>query len=90
MPLVKFTNILKRFYPNLKSVQVSGAKVADVLESLEKEYPGIKAYLVDDQGQLRQHVNIFIGDELIEDKEQLSDQVNDQDELYIGQAVSGG
>ncbi|MDX2303763.1 MAG: MoaD/ThiS family protein [Microscillaceae bacterium] len=90
MALVKFTNILKRFYPNLKSIQVPGKSVSEILNALENEYPGIKDYLVDDQGKLRQHVNIFIGEDLIQDKEALQDQVGEKDELYIGQAISGG
>ena len=39
---------------------------------------------------LREHVNIYINDELIVDRQQLSDEVNPGDQLYILPAVSGG
>ncbi|HAS39050.1 MAG TPA: molybdenum cofactor biosynthesis protein MoaD [Microscillaceae bacterium] len=91
MAKVKFTNLLRRFYPDLKDyIEVQGQKVAEVVESLNQQHPGLKDYLVDEQGKLRQHVNIFIGEELIRDKETLQDEVKDSDEIFILQAISGG
>ena len=90
MPQVKFTQALKRFYPNLDTLEINGSTVAEIVASLESHYPGLKDYVVDEQGKLRPHVNIFIGNRLIRDKDNLSDRVKDQDEVYIMQALSGG
>ncbi|MDN5204753.1 MoaD/ThiS family protein [Fulvivirgaceae bacterium BMA10] len=90
MPTVKFTYALKRFYPDLKEVRVQGKTVAEVLKDLDKLYPKLSTYIVDDQGMLRKHVNIFIGNTLIEDKESLGDMVDEEDEIFIMQALSGG
>ena len=90
MAVVKFTQNLKRFYPELVPAEVSGTTVSEVLNEIESMHQGIKDYIVDESGVLRQHVNIFIGNELIKDRQSLSDQVNDQDEVYIMQALSGG
>lgn len=91
MAKVKFTNLLRRFYPNLADhLEVEGNNVAEVLDTLNKEYPGLKDYLVDERGKLRQHVNIFIGEELIKDKETLLDALRPEDEIFILQAISGG
>ncbi|MCB9289472.1 MAG: MoaD/ThiS family protein [Lewinellaceae bacterium] len=90
MPTVRFTTALKRFFPSLKEHQVAGATVAEVLEEIEALYPGIRDYVVDEQGRLRQHVNIFLSGELIEDKEALQDKVGEKDEVYVFQALSGG
>ena len=90
MPLVKFTKNLQRFFPNLETVQVDGEDIAAVVGALDELYPGLAAYLVDDQGTLRQHVNIFIGEDLIQDPKTLSDKVKDEDQVYILQALSGG
>ncbi len=91
MAKVKFTNLLRRFYPNLKDhVEVQGQSVVAVVEALNQQHPGLKDYLVDERGKLRQHVNIFIGEELIKDKETLQDEVKDTDEIFILQAISGG
>lgn len=90
MPTVKFTNALKRFYPDLKEVQVSGITVARIIKNLDFIYPNISTYIVDEQGALRQHVNIFVQNEIIEDKKTLKDIVTENDEVYIIQALSGG
>lgn len=90
MPKVRFTPNLKRFYPTLQPMVVEGDTIAEVLTYVEDLHPGLCAYLVDEQGRLREHVNIFIGDTLIHDKSRLSDPVGPQDEVYILQALSGG
>ncbi|MCB0549159.1 MAG: MoaD/ThiS family protein [Phaeodactylibacter sp.] len=90
MPTVRFTTALRRFFPSLKEQEVAGGTVAEVLEEVESLYPGIKDYVLDEQGRLRQHVNIFLSGELIEDKETLQDRVRDKDEVYVFQALSGG
>ncbi|MEM7104306.1 MAG: MoaD/ThiS family protein [Bacteroidota bacterium] len=90
MPKVKFTYALKRFYPDLDTLELNAATVNEILPTLEEKFPGICAYIVDDQGSLRKHVNIFVDGKLIEDKKSLSDQVQDNSEVYIFQALSGG
>ncbi|MFY0651893.1 MAG: MoaD/ThiS family protein [Cyclobacteriaceae bacterium] len=90
MATVKFTANLKRFYPELRAMEIEARNVSDLLEELETKFPKIKHYLVDEQGRLRKHVNIFIGDELIEDRQGLTDEINSGQDIYIMQALSGG
>lgn len=90
MAKVKFTRALKRFYPNLDTLDISGGSVAEILQGLEKDHPGLTDYLIDETGKLRTHVNIFIGNRLIEDTENLLDSVKETDEIFIMQALSGG
>ena len=90
MAKVKLTSALKRFFPTLAEVSVNASNIHDVLVELEQKYPGISGYLVDDDGRLRQHVNIFVKGELIKDRDTLTDSLNDQDEVLIFQALSGG
>lgn len=90
MPKVKFTSNLKRFYPGLDTVEVNGKTVAQALEEINKEYEGIRDYIVDERGVLRKHVNIFIGNHLIKDRKALTDELVEKDEVYIMQALSGG
>jgi molybdopterin converting factor small subunit len=87
---VKFTSALKRFFPNLDETRLEAENVRTVLTKLEEKYPGISSYIVDDAGQLRQHVNIFLRGELIKDRIHLSDEVKPDDEVLIFQALSGG
>jgi molybdopterin converting factor small subunit len=69
---------------------IKASTIREVLVALEKKYPGISGYLIDDDGRLRQHVNIFVKGELIKDRTKLTDPLSDQDEVLIFQALSGG
>ena len=90
MATVKFTYALKRFYPDLDTVEVPAEDVNSVVQSIDLTYPGIKSYLLDDQGSLRKHVNIYIGEDLVEDRDALSDAIGSSDQVLIFQALSGG
>ncbi len=90
MPKIKFTSALKRFFPTLTELETEGGTVREVLMNIEKLYPGISNYLVQDDGSLRKHVNIFLQGNLIENRQTLSDVVKQTDELLIFQALSGG
>ena len=90
MAKVKFTSALNRFFPDLGDLEIEGNTVRDALDKIEKSHPGILKYLVEENGQLRKHVNIFLKGELIKDRKTLNDAVGEKDELLIFQALSGG
>lgn len=90
MAKLRFTSALKRFFPSLTEIEIEGCTVKEVLFNIEKRYPGISSYLVDDYGGLRKHINIFVQGDLIKNRETLNDSVNQNDELLIFQALSGG
>ena len=93
MPKVRYTKHLVRFFPDLahqSQLNIPGVTVAEVIANLDHAYPGLAAYIVDERGALRQHVNIFVDDELIHDRLKLQDPVAADDRLYIFQALSGG
>ncbi len=90
MAKIKFTAALKRFFPDLAEIEVSGATVAEVLAQTELKYPGISDYLLDERGAVRQHMNIFVRGELIVDRDHLQDRLEANDEVVIFQALSGG
>ncbi len=90
MAKVKFTSALKRFFPELSEMEVEANNVRELVAKLESEIPGLENYLLEDDGQLRKHVNIFLKDEMISDREKLSDSITPSDEILIYQALSGG
>ncbi|MCI5081796.1 MAG: MoaD/ThiS family protein [Saprospiraceae bacterium] len=90
MAQVRFTSALQRFYPDLKTLDLDATNIAELLEQIEAVYPGLTDYLVDESGTLRKHVNIYIGEDLIDDRTDLSDALKPQDEVLIFQALSGG
>jgi sulfur-carrier protein len=90
MAKVKLTSALKRFFPTMSELNVNASSICELLFALEQKYPGISGYLTDDEGRLRQHVNIFVKGELIKDRAKLTDRLSDQDQVLIFQALSGG
>lgn len=63
--------------------------VADVIKSLEKQYPGIERRILDDQDMVRRYVNVFLNGELASGPpEKMS--VGSGDEVFIIQSVAGG
>jgi hypothetical protein len=90
MPTVKFTKALRRFFPQLKDTPAKGKTLAEILYEIEVNYPGMCSYVLDEQGSLRKHVNIFIDGTMINDRTKLTDPFSDNSEIYIIQALSGG
>ena len=90
MAHVKFTPNLKRFFPDLCECSVAAATVADIIPAVDDRWRGLGDYIVDEQGALRKHVNIFVGGELLRDKQTLSDRVCADTQIFIVQALSGG
>ena len=66
------------------------ATTGDALSALWKRYPGLQDRIVDEQGQVRQHINIFVGNESIRFADGLATPVPDGAEILIVPAVSGG
>lgn len=90
MATVKFTYALQRFFPDLSETVVASSSLPEVMQAIEKAYPGITSYILDERGELRQHVNIFIDGTQITDRKTLSDVFREDSEIYIMQALSGG
>ena len=82
-PLQKFTN-------NEATVDIGGDNIVALLESLEAKFPGIKARLCDDSGELRRFVNFYVNSEDIRFLEGKETALKDGDEVSIVPAVAGG
>ena len=89
MPQLQFTTNIQR-HVRCPDELVQGATLADCLEQYFCKHPQSRSYVLDDQGALRKHMNIFINREQITDRRHLSDRVAADDEIYVLQALSGG
>ena len=72
------------------TVNVDGCSAREAVDALIVAYPELQRFVLDDARRLRQHVNIYINDALILDRDDLSDALANGDRLYILPAVSGG
>lgn len=82
-PLQKFTN-------DQATLECSGSNVAELLESLEQNFPGIKSRLCDEQGQPRRFLNLYVNSEDIRFLEGTDTPLKEGDEVSIVPAVAGG
>jgi hypothetical protein len=89
MARISFTPNLQR-HLDVAPCEVMGDTVAAVLAEVFAVNPRLRSYLLDDQGQVRRHVAIFVDAERIGDRRQLSDRVGADSEVYVVQALSGG
>lgn len=67
-------------------VEVSGDNVGEALDDLVRAHPRLRTWILDDQGQIRRHVNVFV-DGLRSDRDVA---LQSSSELNIIQAISGG
>jgi len=74
-------------YTNARDVRAQGATLGAVLADLDRQFPGLRFRVVDEQDALRPHVRFFLNGEQVFD---LSTSVAPTDELVIVQALSGG
>ena len=91
VPRVVFTSALERFVP-CPPRNVSAETVRSALDAaLAADETGrLAAYILDEQNRLRKHVTIFVDGRMIRDRNQLSDALVDNSEVYVMQALSGG
>jgi len=89
MPRVVFTDNIQR-HVNCPPREVPGSTVRDVLDNIFVQNERARSYVLDEQGALRRHMNVFINGRPITDHSTLSDTVPVDAEVYIMQALSGG
>jgi len=81
---------LQKFTDNQATIECEGGTIATLMDTLESKFPGIKARLCDDQGELRRFVNFYVNSEDIRFLEGKETTLNDGDEVSIVPAVAGG
>ncbi len=89
MPRVVFTPNLARHISS-PPTHVSGRTVQTALRAVFEDNPRLRSYILDDQDRLREHVVVFIDGQMVQDRATLSDPVENDSEIFVMQALSGG
>jgi molybdopterin synthase sulfur carrier subunit len=84
---VRIPTPLRSYTGGAAQVEADGATVGQVITDLDRRYPGLAFRVVDEQGRLRQHMVVFLGQDRCRD---LAASVAGIDELVLMQALSGG
>lgn len=87
MTRVTFTGNLARHVP-CEPCEAQGGTVREALDAAFRLRPGLREFVLDEQGELRRHMNVFVDGEMIKDRRGLSDPPGR--EIFVMQALSGG
>ena len=90
MPSVRIPTPLRKLTNDLEVVSAAGATIGELLENLDKAFPGLRERICDEEGNVRRFVNIFVNDEDIRFLEDRATPVKDTDEVSIVPAIAGG
>ena len=84
---VRIPTPLRSYTAQQSAVEAEGATVDELLRDLDRQFPGIRFRVVDEQNRLRKHMKIWVGQDACRD---LSTPVTGADEVTLMQALSGG
>jgi sulfur-carrier protein len=89
MPTVEFAPALTRHVP-CAAQEVAAASLRAALEGAFLAAPALKSYVLDEQGNVRKHVAVFVNAQLIASRNQLDIALRPQDKVMVIQALTGG
>lgn len=81
---------LQQFADGQERVEVEAGTVAEVLEAMGRQHPGVNARVLTEQGEIRPHINVFVGERNCRFERGLDTVAPDGAEVLILAAVSGG
>ena len=84
---VRIPTPLRSYTAQAANVEAEGATVAEVLADLDRQFPGLRFRVVDEQGRLRRHMKAFVNEDVVRD---LTTPLAPTDEMTLMQALSGG
>jgi sulfur-carrier protein len=90
MPQVKIPPVLRSSVGGSSEVEVEGASVGDVLQSLAGQYPDTRDQLFSSEGELNRYVNVYVNDEDVRVQDGLQTPVKAGDTVVILPAMAGG
>lgn len=88
--LVRIPTPLRSLTKGTAQVEVKGSTVIDVIGDLERQYPGLRERLVDESGEIRRFVNVYVNQEDVRFLDGDKTALKDGDEVSIVPALAGG
>jgi molybdopterin synthase sulfur carrier subunit len=88
--MIRIPAPLRRVTKGQDKVELEGKTLSDILAQMEVRFPGIKERLMDESGELRHFVNIYVNGEDVQFLQGLKTAIKTGDEVSIVPAVAGG
>jgi len=90
MTTIRIPTPLRGYTGGQSEIPVTGETVAQALADLTARYPAIKPHLLQDDGELRPFVNLFKGEENVNDLQGLETSLTETDKLLLIPSIAGG
>jgi molybdopterin converting factor small subunit len=87
---VQIPRVLEKYCDGNLEIGIKGDTVAELLAQLQHHYPALYVCVCDETGRLRQHINLFVNNDLLVERQDLATRLAPGDVVSIFQAVSGG
>lgn len=84
---VRIPSPLRSYTKSQRQVDIKGDSLAEVIDKLDSEYPGIKFRMIDEQEGIRQHIKLFVNNDEVKT---LKVDLKESDVVHIICALSGG
>ena len=90
MAKVRIPTPLRSFTQGRDEVAITGQTIGDVLKNLEKEFQGIGDKILDEKGNIRRFINVFVGENDVRHLKGLQTEVKSDEVVSIFPAIAGG
>lgn len=90
MPTLRIPTPLRTYTNGESEIIVQGKNVSEVMDDLMTQYPTLKPHLTNDEGKLRPFVNLFLGEENIDELQGLETPLKESDRLLLIPSIAGG
>ena len=91
MPVqIRIPTPLRKLTHDEEVVETNAETISDAITDLESRYPGLQERLLDDDGQVRRFVNVYVNEEDIRFLQEKETPLKDGDEVSIIPAIAGG
>jgi molybdopterin converting factor small subunit len=87
---VRIPTPLRKLTKEQAEVTTDGGTVREIVDDLEKQFPGFKERMCDEKGELRRFVNVYVGEEDIRFMDGLDTKIPEGEQVSIIPAVAGG
>ncbi len=87
---VNMTSVIQKTVGGQRALTAEGGTVAELIDDIERRYPGFRSQLVDEGGQLHRFVNVYLNDEDVRFLQGAETALSEGDEVSILPALAGG
>ena len=90
MPTVRFPAVMKFYINNQVELSIPAATARELIDRIIERYPSVRFHLIDSQGNLRRHFNLFVNGTHIRDLNGMDTVLSEADKIILMASAAGG